>query len=70
MTTMQVEEKIIELIHRQPFAPFCVELADGQSVVVPHPRLAVNAGGAGFIGPDGGLVDIDFAKVGSITTNP
>jgi hypothetical protein len=62
----QVEEKILELIYREPFVPFVVEMADGQYLEVPHPRLAINAGGAGFIGPEGGLVDFDFGAVRSI----
>jgi hypothetical protein len=66
MTPELVEEKVIELIHREPFAPFIVEMADGQSLEVPHPRLAINGGGAVFFGPDGGLVDFEFKSVRSI----
>ena len=66
MTPEEVEERIIELIQREPFAPFVVDLTDGQSLDVPHPRLAINGGGAGFIGPDGGLVDFEFKAVRSI----
>ena len=66
MTPEQVEEKVIELIHREPFVPFVVEMADGQSLEVPHPRLAINGGGAVFFGPDGGLVDFEFKSVRSI----
>jgi hypothetical protein len=66
MTPDQVEQKIIELIHRKPFVPFVVEMNDGTSLEVPHPRLAINGGGAGFIGRDGGLVDIEFKAVHSI----
>ncbi len=66
MTPAQVEEKVIELIHREPFIPFIIEFTDGQTLTVPHPRLAINGGGAGFIGPDGGLVDVDFKFVRSI----
>ena len=66
MTPEQVEEKVIELIHREPFVPFVVEMTDGQSLEVPHPRLAINGQGAGFIGPDGGLVDFDFKTVRAI----
>jgi hypothetical protein len=66
MTPEQVEVQVIELIHREPFLPFVVELSDGQLVEVPHPRLAINSGGAGFIGPDGGLVDFEFKSVRSI----
>jgi hypothetical protein len=66
MSPNQVEEKVIELIHREPFVPFVVELADGRSVTVPHPRLAINGGGAGFVEPEGGLVDFEFEAVRSI----
>jgi len=66
MTPEQVEARVIELIHREPFIPFVVEMVDGQSLEVPHPRLAINGGGAGFIGPDGGLVDFEFKAVRSI----
>jgi hypothetical protein len=66
MTPEQVEHEVIELIHRQPFVPFVVEMSDGRVVDVPHPRLAINSGGAGFIGLDGGLVDFDFKSVRSI----
>jgi hypothetical protein len=66
MTPIQVEEKIIELIHREPFFPFVVEFTDGRTLTIPHPRLAINGGGAVFLGPDGGLVDFEFKLVRSI----
>jgi len=66
MTPEQVEEKVIQLIHREPFVPFVVEMTDGRLLEIPHPRLAINGGGAGFIGPDGGLVDFEFKTVRSI----
>src|SRR5437870_9819655 len=66
MTPEQVEAKVIELIHGEPFVPFVVEMTDGQLLEIPHPRLAINGGGAGFIGPDGGLVDFWFNTVRSI----
>jgi hypothetical protein len=65
-----VEARVIELIHREPFVPFVVEMTDGQILEIPHPRLAINGGGAGFIGPDGGLVDFEFANVRSIRFVP
>ena len=46
MTPEQVEEKIIELIHHEPFQPFAVEMTDGQMLDILHPRLAINGGGA------------------------
>jgi hypothetical protein len=66
MTPEQVEEKLIELIHREPFMEFVVELSDGQSLEIRRPGLAINGGGAVFIGPDGGLVDFWFKNVRSI----
>lgn len=66
MTPQQVEERIIELIHREPFVPFVVDMIAGESLEIPHPRLAINGGGAGFIGLDGGLVDFEFNTVRSI----
>jgi hypothetical protein len=66
MTVKQVEEKVIELIHRNPFIPFVAELVDGRLIEVPHPQLAIDYTGAGFIGPDGALVDIDFKNVRAI----
>lgn len=66
MSPEQVEEKVIEFIHREPFVPFVVEMTDGQRLEIPHPRLAINGGGAGFIGTDGGLVDFEFSSVRSI----
>jgi hypothetical protein len=66
MTLEQVEARIIELIHREPFVPFVVEMTDGRTLEIPHPRLAINGGGAGFFGPDGALVDFDFRTVRSI----
>ena len=66
MTPEQVEEKVIELIHREPFMPFVVDFSDGQSLEIRRPGLAINGGGAVFIGPDGGLVDFWFKNVRSM----
>jgi hypothetical protein len=63
MTIKQIEERMIELKHREPFVPFVVEMADGESVQVPHSGLAINETGAGFIDSRRGIVDIDFKKV-------
>ncbi len=69
MKSEDVEAKVIELIHREPFVPFVVEMSDGELVEVTHPRLAINSGGAGFIGPNGGLVDLDFKKVRAVRSS-
>jgi len=60
------ESDWIELKHREPFVPFVLEMFNGQSVEISYAGLAINGGGAGFIGPDGGLVDIQFKDVRSI----
>ena len=70
MTPAQVEKKIIELIHREPFVPFVLEMKNGERLEIPHPRLAVDRSGAGFIGPDGALVDVNFKKVRAIRPEP
>ncbi len=66
MTPQQVEEKLTELIHREPFVPFIVEMTDGKSLDVPHAGVAFDDTGAVFIGPDGGLVDFEFKTVRAI----
>ncbi|HYV38906.1 MAG TPA: hypothetical protein VE988_24695 [Gemmataceae bacterium] len=66
MTPEQVEAKVIELIYSDPFVPFVVEYDDGHTLTIPHPRLAINSGGAVYFGSDGGLVDFDFNAVRSI----
>ena len=45
-----VEEKLTELVHREPFVPFVVELNDGESLIVPHPP-AFDENGAVYFGP-------------------
>jgi len=65
MTIKQVEDKLTELVHREPFIPFVVELNDGQTLIVPHPP-AFDENGAVFFGSDGGLVDFWFNNVRSI----
>jgi hypothetical protein len=70
VTPEQVEARVIELIHREPFVPFAVEMTDGQCLEIPHPRLSINGGGAGFIGPDGGIVDFEFKTVRAIRSSP
>ena len=66
MTPKQVEERVIELIYREPFVPFVVEMTNGTGLHVPHPRLAITSSGAGFIGPDGGIADFAFDTVRAI----
>jgi hypothetical protein len=66
MNPDQVEAKLIELIHREPFEPFVVEMEEGSKLEIVEPQLAINGGGALFFGPDGGLVNFEFKYVRSI----
>jgi hypothetical protein len=54
------------LIHRKPFVPFVLEMSNGTSLEIPHPRLSINGGGAGFFGSDGGIVNFEFRSVRAI----
>ena len=65
MTPKQVEERLTEMVHREPFVPFVVELLDGQTLIVPHPP-AFDDSGAVYFGTDGALVDFLFKNVRSI----
>lgn len=66
MTPKQVEGKMTELIHREPFLPFVVEMRDGGRVAISHPRVAFDDTGAVFIDVDGVLVDFKFSGVRAI----
>lgn len=66
MTIKQVEEKVVELKHRNPFVPFVFVMTDGRSIYVDYPNISIDYTGAGFIGPDGGLVDVEFKEVREI----
>ncbi len=65
MTSKQVEEKLTELVHREPFSPFVVELNNGDSIDVTRPP-AFNEASAVFFGADGGLVEFWFRNVRNI----
>ena len=66
MTIQQIEAKMIELKHREPFMPFAVEMADGQLIEIPDGHLVINETGAGYIADDGGIIDMDFKHVRAI----
>ena len=66
MSPEEVEARVIELKHAEPFVPYVVELKSGESLEITYPGLAINGGGAGFFGPDGGLVDFEFKDVKAI----
>ncbi|MSU78777.1 MAG: hypothetical protein EXS16_11870 [Gemmataceae bacterium] len=66
MNIKQIELKVTELKHRNPFVPFVFELADGRIVEVPHSGLALDETGVGFIDSDGALADVEFKNVRAI----
>jgi hypothetical protein len=67
MTPERVEDKVVELIHREPFMPFVLEMADGSEQMVPHARLAINGGGAVFLDrKEERFVDVEFKDVRAI----
>jgi hypothetical protein len=66
MSPQEVEDKIIELKHREPFAPFIVDLNDGHSLEIHQPGLAIAGGGATFLDAEGVLADFEFDAVRAI----
>ena len=53
----QFDETLRQLVKKETFVPFCVELDDGQKIWIRQPALAFGGGGASFIDPqDGALV--------------
>jgi hypothetical protein len=69
MNIKQVENKLTELVHRDPFFPFVVDLFDGQSLVIPHPP-AFDENGAVLIGPDDRFIEFEFKNVRAIRPFP
>ena len=65
MTIKQVEDKLTDLVHRQPFVPFVVELANGEKLTIPRPP-AFDESGAVLIGLDGCFVEFEFKNVCAI----
>ncbi len=69
MTNKQVEEKLTELVHREPFVPFVVDLVDGKSLLLTQPPV-FDETGAGYINSDGALADFEFERVCAIRQIP
>ena len=49
MTPEQVEQQVIELIYREPFVPFVVNLRDGRQIVIKQLPVVFADGAASFI---------------------
>lgn len=68
MTKNDFHERLRELLHREPFVPFAVDLRDGGRIVVKRPPVAFSDGWASFIDPvDGALVDFSHRQVKTMT---
>ncbi len=53
MSVEQFEQSLRTYLRRQPFRPFVIRTDSGEQIVVDEPAVAFNAGGGGYIGPDG-----------------
>jgi hypothetical protein len=61
---------IREALHRQPFEPFCICLADGRSLNVPHPEMvAVGKRRVIVVEPDDSWLVIEPLLVVSLDYN-
>jgi hypothetical protein len=49
MTKDEFHAQLRQLLHREPFAPFFVELRDGRRLVIKQPSLVFCDGAASFI---------------------
>ena len=62
---------IREALHRQPFEPFAIRLADGRSLPVPHPDfVAVGARRVVVVGEDDSTSMVDSLLIVSLDTPP
>ncbi len=65
MTNKQVEDKLTELVHREPFVPFMVDLVNGQSLLLTQPPV-FDETAAGYFNSDGALANFEFNSVRAI----
>ena len=52
----QFDETLRQLIKKETFVPFWVELDDGQEIWIRQPALAFGGGGASFLDPEDGAI--------------
>lgn len=57
MIADQFENTLRQLLKRDPFSPFVVELKDGRMISIERPRIAIGGGGASFFTPEYELVE-------------
>jgi hypothetical protein len=64
MTKEQFYAQLQQFVHRQPFAPFVVDLRDGRRLEIKQLPVVFGDDGAGYIDPeDGALVDFSNDEV-------
>ena len=66
MTTEQFEQTLREVLRREPFQPFLVELVDGRVITVDHPNVGFGGGAASFFTPSYDLVEFACEDVQAI----
>ncbi len=66
MKIEEFEETLRELLRREPFQPFVVELVDGRVIAVDEPKLAFCGGAASFFTPSYDLVEFACEEVQAI----
>ena len=71
MTPENFEQMLEELMSRQPFKPFVIELHGGRRFEIDHPRAtAFHEGAAVFIAPGGVPIYFDNLSVNQIIDAP
>ena len=66
MNKENFESRMREVLRREPFQPFLIALKDGRRYAFDRPRVAVNAGGAGFLDDREGIVDFECDEVDKV----
>jgi hypothetical protein len=66
MNAEQFEQTLRQVLQREPFEPFVVELRDGRLLAVDHPRVAIGGGAASFFTPSYDLVEFFCEDVRAI----
>jgi hypothetical protein len=71
MTEERFEQALTELLSRQPFRPFTIDLHGGRRVEIDHPRATVlRAGVAVFVSPGGAPIYFDHDSLNQIYDVP
>ena len=66
MTAEEFEQTLRQLLRREPFQPFVVELLDGRIIPVDAPKVVFGGGAASFFTPSYDLVEFACEDVQAI----